>query len=231
MKTGVKTKIHLIVLTCSLLIIAAVHMRTSKTNNPISRDEASQLYNYDTSKFFSETRPSYLPSPEVRRIPCSHSSATSQPWPSAKAGKYHSVALKSDGSLSAWGLNHSGQANVPSGSGFVAIAAGDYHTLALKADGSIVAWGLNFSGQCDVPPGNDFVAIAAGGYHSLALRADGSIAAWGLNYSGQCDVPEGNDYITIAAGKYHSLALRADGSIVAWGLNFSGQCDVPGDNY
>jgi len=81
------------------------------------------------------------------------------------AGAYHSVVLKSDGTVFAWGNNNWGQTNVPAGlSSVVAIAAGGYHSLALKADGTVVAWGFNGWGQTNVPAGlSNVVAIAAAG--------------------------------------------------------------------
>ena len=61
------------------------------------------------------------------------------------AGSSHSLALKSDGTVVAWGKNFYGQAIVPAGlSGVTAIAAGGDHSLALKSDGTVVAWGANF---------------------------------------------------------------------------------------
>jgi hypothetical protein len=82
-------------------------------------------------------------------------------------GGFHSLALKGDGTVVAWGDNDSGQTNVPPDlTNAVAIAAGWKNSLALKNDGTVVAWGLNSS----VPAGlTNAVAIAAGKFHSLAL--------------------------------------------------------------
>ena len=126
-----------------------------------------------------------------------------------------------------WGRNDCGQADVPAGANFTAVAAGYCHSLALKTDGSLVGWGQNDYGQISVPAGNDFVAIAAGYYHNLALKADGSLVGWGYNVYGQTDVPAGNDFVAISVGRFYSAALKADGSLVGWGYNLDGQTDVP----
>jgi hypothetical protein len=91
----------------------------------------------------------------------------------------HSLALKSDGTVVAWGSNSNGEATVPVGlTNVVSLAAGIFHSLALKADGTVVAWGLDNSGQATVPAGlSNVVTIAAGGYHSLALRSAASDSA------------------------------------------------------
>ncbi|WP_168118619.1 S-layer homology domain-containing protein [Paenibacillus sp. HB172176] len=149
------------------------------------------------------------------------------------AGRNHSLALKSDGSVVAWGSNNKNQLDVPEAaqSGVVSIAAGSYHSLALKADGSVVAWGNNDYGQTTLPAAaqSGVVAIAAGKNHSLALKADGSVVAWGLNTNGQSTVPAEaqSDVTAIAGGYLHSLALKADGGVVAWGSNSKDQTTVP----
>jgi hypothetical protein len=91
----------------------------------------------------------------------------------------HSLALRSDSTIVAWGDNGHGECYVPSSNaGYVAIAAGSAHSLGLKGDGSIVAWGYNDYGACDVPaPNAGFVAAAAGGHHSLGLKA--ALVGWG----------------------------------------------------
>jgi len=84
-------------------------------------------------------------------------------------GRYHGLALKSDGSLAAWGYNGSGQCTVPAGN-FTQVAGGYRHSLAIKSDGSLAAWGYNGYGQCNVPTEGYFIDIAAGDYHSLAVK-------------------------------------------------------------
>ena len=155
------------------------------------------------------------------------------------AGQYHSLALRTDGSVLAWGAGttnagtrpQAGQSVVPAGlANATAIAAGGFHSLALARDGSVTAWGDNSFGQTTLPTGlNGVVAVAGGLNHSLALKGDGTVVAWGANLSGQTSVPTslGTNVTAVAAGDYHNLALLRDGSVVAWGSNSDGQDNVP----
>ena len=160
------------------------------------------------------------------------------------AGLQHSLVLKADGTVVAWGAGQTstglnpnyGQAIVPGSlTEAVSLAAGFYHSLALKSDGTLAAWGAGTTytgadphyGQAIVPPAAAGVmAIAAGAYHSLALKSNGTVVAWGAGtnktgmnrHYGQSAVPAGlSNVVAIAAGAYHSLALKSDGTVVAWG--------------
>jgi hypothetical protein len=151
-------------------------------------------------------------------------------------GTYHSLALRSDGTVVAWGNNGNGQTNVPalpSGVTYTAVAGGVFHSLALRSDGTVVAWGNNGEGQTNVPAlpsGVTYTAVAGGSFHSLALRSDGTVVAWGRNANGETEVPalpSGVTYTAVAGGVLHSLALRSDGTVVGWGDNNNGQTTVP----
>jgi len=128
----------------------------------------------------------------------------------------HSLALKADGTVVAWGFNQydlsNGPTNVPTGlNNVVAIATGYAHSLALRANGTVVGWGENNCGQATPPAGlSNVVAISAGADHSLALKADGTVVVWGTGYPGDgaTDIPAGlTNVISIDAGFSYSVFL------------------------
>ena len=68
------------------------------------------------------------------------------------AGDNHSLALRNDGTVLAWGYNADGECNVPAGlNNVIAIAAGNFHSMALQKNGRIVSWGANNVGQSSPP--------------------------------------------------------------------------------
>jgi CubicO group peptidase (beta-lactamase class C family) len=154
------------------------------------------------------------------------------------AGGYHSLALRSDKTVIAWGAgtnntssNHAfGQAIVPGGlTNVQAVAAGWEHSLALKLNGTVAAWGGNLSGECNVPPNlTNVVAITAGASFSLALKGNGTVVAWGSNSYGKTNVPISlTNIVAISAGQHHSLALRNNGTVVAWGAGMTATATYP----
>lgn len=86
------------------------------------------------------------------------------------SGAIHALALKSDGTVTAWGDKNYAGLTVPAGlSNVIAITAGGPN-LALRRDGTVVAWGDSYFGQTSVPAGlSNVVAIAAGENFGLAL--------------------------------------------------------------
>lgn len=146
------------------------------------------------------------------------------------AGSGHDLAIKSDGTVVAWGSSAGGATSVPGDlNGVIAIAGGGGHSLAARTNGQLVAWGANSDGQAAVPAGlSNVVGVAAGNVHSVALKSDGTVAAWGYNGQGQCTVPAGlSNVIAIGARGYHTLALKSNGTVVAWADNAGGQTTVP----
>ena len=70
------------------------------------------------------------------------------------AGAFHTVGLKSDGTMVAVGRNTEGQCDVSDWNSIQQVSAGGYRTVGLKSDGTVVAVGSNDDGQCDVSSWN-----------------------------------------------------------------------------
>jgi hypothetical protein len=146
-------------------------------------------------------------------------------------GDYHSIALKSNGTVVGWGYSgYFGWVAPPADLiGVTAIDAGGEFCLALKNNGMVIGWGGNSYGQAKPPVGlTGVTAIAAGYSHSLALKSDGTVVGWGNLSYGIAAPPVGLTGVSaIAAGVLCSLALKSDGTVVAWGPNSDGQATPP----
>jgi len=142
---------------------------------------------------------------------------------SLAAGWSHSIALRSDGTVWAWGDNWSGElgdgttedrltpGQVRGLTEVVAIAAGGDHSLAVKRDGTVWSWGWNKVGQLgDGTTENRTVPVKVKGL--TRIKAVGAGNAMG-------DI-EGEPL-----GSY-SLAVRDDGTVLVWGGN---DCHQLGD--
>ena len=145
-----------------------------------------------------------------------------QCWREVAAGTYHTLAIRSDGTLWAWGLNDKGQLgdgttvnkNVPTKIGIAAdwatIDVVADNSMALKTDGSLWCWGNNYYGS--VGDGNygvgvintipthigtdtDWVKISTGA-RTYAIKSNGTLWGWGDNYYGHLGVGNTNPYYT-----------------------------------
>ena len=145
-------------------------------------------------------------------------------------GFYASFAIRSDGTLYAWGMPMFHNLDVPKGV-FKAVAAGTYHGLGLRLDGTLVHWGnVNPDGRIsfglDKVPAGRFKAIASKSYTNVALREDGTLVGWGYAGEGLTKVPSGK-FIAVEVG----LAIREDGTLAAWGNNSQRQEQAPSGKF
>jgi len=150
-------------------------------------------------------------------------------------GAQHSLALCSDGTVSAWGYNSYGnlgnnstsESHVPvlvdttgvlAGKTVISIAAGDSHNLALCADRTLVAWGDNNSGQLgNASTTNSSVPVLVG---SSLLGTGERFTAMRAGYSHSLALvamPPPPVATTLAASAIGDLGATLNGNINAQG--------------
>jgi hypothetical protein len=128
------------------------------------------------------------------------------------AGYKHTVAIRKDGVVRAWGYNSYAQCNIPADLGTcTAIAAGYHHSVALRPDGAVRVWGGNNYGQRNAPAGlGACSAIAAGYYHTVALRNDGTVRCWGAGTTDTGNSPQyGQSVVPPGIGKCKAIEAGA----------------------
>ncbi|HQF79165.1 MAG TPA: chromosome condensation regulator RCC1, partial [Spirochaetota bacterium] len=186
---------------------------------------------------------------------------SSTDWASVSCGGSHTVAIKSNGTLWAWGYNYYGQlgdgttANKSSpvqiGGGstdWASVSCGNDHTVAIKSNKTLWAWGYNSSGQLGdgtienklspvrIGVSTDWASVSCGRDHTIALKLDGTLWTWGNNGFGQLgdgttgsnksspvQIGSSTDWASVSCGISHTVAIKSNGSLWAWGYNNSGR--------
>ncbi|GMU65360.1 MAG: hypothetical protein AMXMBFR36_16340 [Acidobacteriota bacterium] len=148
------------------------------------------------------------------------------------AGWEFSVALRTDGTVWAWGRNNYGQLGdgtttnqlvpqqVPGLADIVGIAAGTDFVLALKADGTVWTWGRYLQTVPTQVAGlSDIVQVSTSVAYRTALRRDGTVWTWNTATAVPAQMAGLAGIAETATGTEHRLALRTDGAIsgVVWG--------------
>ena len=129
-------------------------------------------------------------------------------WVSVAVGGSTTLALKSDGTLWAWGENLYGQ-------------LGD-GTLAREQAAPVRS-----------VPGDEWKQVATAGPHSVALKRDGTLWSWGNNWAGQLGdgttrnsrspvrVGASTNWTRIWANLIENVGQQADGSLWFWGWDYT----------
>ncbi len=157
--------------------------------------------------------------------------------PMTVSGKSHTLILKSDGTVWAYGDNTYGQTCAkdingtrveysdeatqvvfPEGTGpIISVAAGDNFSIAVDINGSVYAWGYRLGYLTSTSTNNEvvkcsslsnIVKIVAGTDHCLALTKDGYVYAWGLNEKGGLGI--GSTRTTTSPVKVNNISNAID---------------------
>lgn len=126
-----------------------------------------------------------------------------------EGGGVHTIGIKSDGTLWAWGQNYSyqlgdGTSNnqslpikIGNDNSWSQITSGELFNLAIKTDGTLWGWGDNYKGvlgdgtqtsrssPVKIGTSTDWKLVEAGYDFTLAIKNDGTLWSWGNNSQGQ----------------------------------------------
>ena len=160
---------------------------------------------------------------------------TDSDWAQISAGAGHALALKSDGSLWAWGQNDHGQigdgtstnhftiTRIGADNDWRTIAAGAFNSYALKSDGTVWGWGfapirggtLGTLSPLQIDPGTNWVSLSASTYTLLALKSDGTL--WIIGENAMISAPQ---YVSGSTASFVQIGADKDWQSVFAGAGF-----------
>jgi alpha-tubulin suppressor-like RCC1 family protein len=177
-------------------------------------------------------------------------SAAGTNWKQVACGSEFTAAIKTDGTLWAWGNGTAGilgnnQFNNRStpvttfagNTNWKQVSCGILHMAAIKTDGTLWAWGSNFSGMLGINDnnpggiltpvttfsgGNNWKQVSCGTNFSAAIKTDGTLWLWGQNNTGQLGngntvnrstpvttFAGGNNWKQVSTGQGHTMVVTS----------------------
>jgi len=169
------------------------------------------------------------------------------------AGSYHTMYVKTDGTLWAMGSNDYGQlgdgTTTPRSTpaqvttGVASVAIGWNTTMYVKSDGSLWGMGYNRYGQLGnadtvtrympIQVASGVANVSIGTMHTLYVKTDGTLWSMGRNIYGELGdgtainrsspIQVATGVVSASAGDEHTMFIKADGTLWATGRNNYGQ--------
>ncbi len=166
-------------------------------------------------------------------------------WKQVSTGGYHTVAIKTDGTLWTWGRNAYGQVGIndttnrstpvttfAGGTNWKQVDCGLFHTSAIKTDGTLWTWGYNLYGELGVNDttnrstpvttfsgGTNWKQVSAGIYITAAIKTDGTLWTWGFGGFGGLGINDSTHrstpVTTFAGGTNWKQVSNGDSSCTA----------------
>jgi alpha-tubulin suppressor-like RCC1 family protein len=200
-----------------------------------------------------------IDSPSTAQSPIQVGALTN--WSKITMAKYVVLAIKTNGTLWAWGdssvaanhgLNISTKVSSPTQVGtdtnWSLVCSRFYSTAAIKTDGTLWAWGYNSVGNLGLNSAgvhrsspvqvgalSNWSKVNIGAQSVCAIKTDGTLWMWGNNNNGQLGL---NDRVTkssptqigtdtnwslVNTDAYSTIALKTNGTLWMWGFNDRGQ--------
>lgn len=141
------------------------------------------------------------------------------------ASDYHTVALKTDGTVIAAGNLDSRKCKLSKWKDVVSVDTGEHFTVGLKTDGTVVsACDKGYEEGCDVAGWENIVAISSAGDITAGLKADGTVLVSSDGSERVLKVLHWKEIVAISVGGssygYNDgmvVGLKKDGTVVTTG--------------